>query len=47
MSAGPDQVAPIGIQLILGERFRPAFQNFLQNLLDGTVRIIEAVFVKQ
>jgi ubiquinone/menaquinone biosynthesis C-methylase UbiE len=47
MSAGPEKVAPVGAQLILGENFRPAYRNILSNLAEDTVRIIEAVFTKQ
>jgi ubiquinone/menaquinone biosynthesis C-methylase UbiE len=36
----------LGINLILGEVFKPAFGNMLKNLQEGRTRIVEAVLVK-
>ncbi len=34
----------LGIHLILGEIFKPAFGNMLKNLQEGRTRVVEAVF---
>lgn len=36
----------LGIHLILGDVFKPAFGNMLRNLQEGRTRVVEAVFVR-
>ena len=39
-AAGP---APIGLHLLLGDRFPPAFQNIVRNFEENRIRVVEAV----
>lgn len=46
LAAIADAPPPLGLHLLLGERFRPAFENLLRNLEEERVAVIEAVYCK-
>ena len=39
----PDPLPPLGLQLLLGDRFRPALENMLRNLEEGRIAVVAAV----
>lgn len=40
----PASLPPLGLHLLLGERFGPAFRNMVRNLQEQRVTVIQAVF---
>jgi hypothetical protein len=38
--------APLGLHLLLGDNFKPAFQNVLRNLEEQRIALIMAVYRK-
>lgn len=46
IEASAKQANPLGLQLILGDSFKPAFHNMLANLEEDKLRYIQGVFVK-
>lgn len=45
-SSMPSTPPALGLHLLLGETFRPAFQNILRNLEEDRIKVIEAMFDK-
>ena len=46
-AAVADSAPPLGLHLLLGETFRPAFQNQIRNLAEDRIAVIEAVFERE
>jgi ubiquinone/menaquinone biosynthesis C-methylase UbiE len=42
----PDPLPPLGLHLLLGENFEPAFTNLIRNLEENRVAVIEALHRK-
>lgn len=47
LAAVSTELPPLGLHLLLGERFRPAFENLLRNLEEDRVAVIWAVYRKR
>ena len=43
-AAAGDSAPPLGLHLLLGERFRPAFINLVRNLAEDRLRVVMALF---
>jgi hypothetical protein len=44
LASWPAAPPPLGLHLLLGATFRPAFENVLRNLEEDRVTVIEAVY---
>lgn len=44
MAAMPAMPPPLGLHLLLGEAFKPAFQNFVKNMEQRRVAVIQLVY---
>lgn len=44
LASAPATPPPLGLHLLLGRNFKPAFQNMLRNLEQDRIAIIEAVY---
>lgn len=46
LAAAPAAPPPLGLHLLLGARFRPAFANILRNLEEQRIEVVQGVYAK-